>query len=320
MGRKFCIGLSASPMFSSPIILSLSGKKLGITYDALAPLNERLIYASFTGYGETGEEASKPGFDTTAWWARSGLMSAVRESSHATPARSAPGMGDHPSSLALYSGIVMALYKRQITGKGTEVSSSLLANGVWANGFLAQAALCGASFHDRPPRESALNALGNYYRCRDGAWLILSIHNEEKQWPEFLRCLERTDLMHDERFLTKPDRLLHASALTGIFDEAFAQRDRAEWRTRLNARNIISDIVALPGDIVDDKQMRDNAIVIPFADGAGLTVNSPVTLRGETKVEPRLPPDLGQHNDEILCEIGFDAPNIARMRAGKAVS
>ena len=72
-------------------------EKLCITYAKLAPLNERLIYASFTGYGEKGEEANKPGFDSNAYWARSGLMDLVRADTETTPARSIAGMGDHPA-------------------------------------------------------------------------------------------------------------------------------------------------------------------------------------------------------------------------------
>ena len=118
-------------------------RRLGITYEELAPLSERLIYASFSGYGEAGPEADKPGFDATAWWARTGLMHLVRAGEEATPARSLPGMGDHPSAMATYGAIVTALYQRERTGKGGYVGSSLLANGLWANGCSVQAALCG---------------------------------------------------------------------------------------------------------------------------------------------------------------------------------
>ena len=108
--------------------------RLGLTYATLAPLNERLIYASFTGYGEKGEEANKPGFDSNAYWARSGLMDLVRADTNIAPARSVAGMGDHPCAMALYGAIVTALYKRERTGKGSHVSSNLMANGIWANG------------------------------------------------------------------------------------------------------------------------------------------------------------------------------------------
>src|SRR5437870_5511829 len=87
-------------------------QRLQITYEDLGPLNDRLIYASFTGYGETGPEADKPGFDATAWWARSGLMHLVRAGEEVAPARSLPGMGDHPSAMATNGAAVTALYQR----------------------------------------------------------------------------------------------------------------------------------------------------------------------------------------------------------------
>src|ERR1700731_687601 len=127
--------------------------RLAMTYGELAPLNERLIYASFTGYGERGEEANKPGFDSNAYWARSGLMDLVRADQDTSPARSIAGMGDHPCAMAFYGAIVTALYQRERTGKGAHVSSNLMANGVWAASVLAQAKLCGAKFAERrPPR------------------------------------------------------------------------------------------------------------------------------------------------------------------------
>jgi crotonobetainyl-CoA:carnitine CoA-transferase CaiB-like acyl-CoA transferase len=293
-------------------------RKLGFTYDALKQINARLVYASFTGYGERGEEADKPGFDTTAWWARSGMMDGVRASS-ATPARSLGGMGDHPSSLALLSGILMALYRRQATGEGGEVSSSLLANGLWANGFVAQAALCGAAFPLRPTRDEAPNALGNLYKCRDGLWLIIAIHNEDRQWPDLLAALDAPHLADDARFATKDGRIANSRDLVAELDQVFCARDRAEWRARLNAKGILSDIIATPDDIPGDAQMIENDILVRFADSDLSTVNSPFALSGETKVVPRMAPKLGEHTDEVLREIGLDTDAILRMRDSRAI-
>lgn len=293
-------------------------EKLGFDFATLEQLNPRLIYASFSGYGDNGPEAEKPGFDTTAWWARSGMMDAVRAAG-APPARSTGGMGDHPSSLAVLSGVLMALYRREKTGRGAEVASSLIANGIWANAFLVQAALCGAVFPERKPRENASNALATFYQCRDGQWLILSIHNEDRLWPELVACLERPDLASDARFATKPDRLANARALIGELDAAFAQRDRDDWRARLNARGILFEIVARTTDVPDDPQALQNDILVPFADSDLKTVNSPFWIRGEPKVQPRMAPSLGQHTDDVLGEIGYDREEIARLRAAGAV-
>ncbi|MGN6309865.1 MAG: CaiB/BaiF CoA transferase family protein [Xanthobacteraceae bacterium] len=294
-------------------------KRLGITYDDIAPLNARLIYASFTGYGETGEEANKPGFDSNAWWARSGLMDLVRADEETTPARSVAGMGDHPCAMALYSGIVTALYKREKTGQGSHVKSNLMANGVWASGVLAQAKLCGAQFQPRRSREHALNAVTNHYRCRDGRWLILSLLNEEKQWPALTRCLGREDLAADPRFATKADRHARSVELIKIFDGIFATRDLAEWRVALDGNGLVFGVVGILDDIPQDRQMRENDVLIPFEGETTLTINSPIWIDGSNKRQPQLPPKVGEHSDEVLRQAGYAEDDIRKLRGAGVI-
>src|SRR5436853_1566462 len=274
--------------------------RLGITYDHLAPKNERLVYASFTGYGEKGDEADKPGFDSNAYWARSGLMDLVRADEHTTPARSVAGMGDHPCAMAFYGAIVTALYKRERTGKGSHVSSNLMANGVWAASVLAQAKLVGAKFGERRPRERALNAVTNHYQCKDGRWIILSLLNEERQWPTLARCLGREDLIDDVRFATRPDRHARSLELIKIFDETFATKDLAEWRKVLDGNGLVFGVVGILDDIPQDKQMLDNEVLVPFENDTMLTISSPIWVDGARKVQPSRPPGLGDGRGEIL--------------------
>lgn len=294
-------------------------QRLGIGYADLAPLNDRLIYASFTGYGEKGEEADKPGFDVTAWWARSGMMDGVRTAATDRPARPLVGMGDHSAGIALFASVATALYQRERTGKGAQVSSSLLANGLWSNGFTVQAALCGASFTDRPPREEGLNALTTYYRCRDGLWLILTILNEDRLWPVFAKCVGREDLIADPRFATKTDRHARAQELIAILDEVFATKDRSDWRSILAANGVVFDVVATPQDLPNDKQLLINDILVPFDGDTQLTIASPVVVEGADKVKPRHPPSVGQHTDEVLRQAGYDAAAVQSLRACGAV-
>ena len=294
-------------------------EKLGLTYATLAPLNERLIYASFTGYGEKGEEANKPGFDSNAYWARSGLMDLVRADVDTTPARSVAGMGDHPCAMALYGAIVTALYKRERTGKGTHVASNLMANGVWAASVLAQAKLCGAKFGERRPREGALNAVTNHYQCRDGRWIILSLLNEERQWPTLARCMGRDDLIADDRFATKAGRHARSLELIHIFDEVFATRDLAEWRRILDGNGLVFGVVGILDDIPTDQQMLDNDVLVPFENDTMLTINSPIWVDGASKAKPRKPPGIGEHSDDILRQAGYDDAAISALRTSGAV-
>jgi crotonobetainyl-CoA:carnitine CoA-transferase CaiB-like acyl-CoA transferase len=294
-------------------------RRLGITYEEIKRLNPRLIYASFTGYGEKGAEADKPGFDSNAYWARSGLMDLVRADENTTPARSIPGMGDHPCAMAFYGAIVTALYKRERSGEGSHVSSNLMANGLWAAGVLAQAKLCGARFQERRPRERALNAVVNHYRCGDGRWLILSLLNEERQWPALARCLGREDLVDDPRFATKADRHARSLELIAIFDQVFATKDLAEWRAALDGNGLVFGVVGILDDIPSDMQMIENDVLVQFENDQMLTINSPIWVDGSEKVKPRRPPEIGEHSEEILREAGYDETAIRSLKSSGAV-
>jgi crotonobetainyl-CoA:carnitine CoA-transferase CaiB-like acyl-CoA transferase len=280
----------------------------------LLPLNPRLIYASFTAYGEAGDEAAKTGFDSTAYWARTGLMDAVRADEDTAPARSAPGMGDHPSATGLYAAIVTALYRREKTGRGGLVRSSLLQNGLWANGCFVQTRLFGEPVPHRPPREHAPNALANHYRCRDGRWFIMALFNEERQLKPLLNAIGLEDLTHDRRFATKEARKQNAAALVAELDVMFETRDMAEWRTILDGVGVTFGVVGKTDDVAHDAQMQAIGALVPFADGKVLTVSSPFHLEGEEKVAPRYAPAVGQHSDDVLRDAGYSADEIGRLR------
>jgi formyl-CoA transferase len=294
-------------------------RRLGITYETLAARNERLIYASFTGYGEAGPEADKPGFDATAWWARSGLMHLVRAGEAAAPARSLPGMGDHPSAMATFGAIVTALYQRERTGKGGYVASSLLANGLWANGCSLQAALCGEKVVPQPPRESGVNALRMHYRCCDNRWLLLSIAADEWRWDKFKTALG-SDALDDPRFASAAGRERHARALIAILDKIFAGRDQAEWRQILDMAGLVFGVVADMDEIHEDEQVLASGALVPFADGCGLTVASPIWIAGQEKVAPRPAPAVGQHSDAILRKAGWSEAEIGSLRAAGVIA
>ncbi|MFT3778942.1 MAG: CoA transferase [Ottowia sp.] len=295
-------------------------RKLGLDAARIRALNPRLIYASFTGYGETGAEVNKPGFDLTAYWARSGLMATVRTDAKTPPARGVTGMGDHPSGTSLFAAILLGLLQRERTGQGTQVGSSLLANGMWSNGVMAQAALCGGRYVPRPPRDQLPNALVGYYRCGDDRWFVLVSSNEERDWPLMARCLGQPELVDDPRFATQAGRYAHSRELIAIFDAAFASRDRDEWRRRLDEAGIVFECIAELADIPHDAQMREAGVVVPFEDDGQPTIASPMYVEGAPKRPPRKPAALGQHNEELLREAGYDDAAIARLRAARVVA
>jgi crotonobetainyl-CoA:carnitine CoA-transferase CaiB-like acyl-CoA transferase len=223
-------------------------------------------------------------------------------------------MGDHPSAMATYGAIVTALYQRERTGKGAFVGSSLLANGLWANGCSVQAALCGEKVVPQPPRERGINALRVHYRCRDGRWILLSIAADEWRWEKFKECLSASGL-DDPRFATAASREAHVRELIVILDEIFATKDQSEWRAILDEAGLIFGIVADMDEISEDPQILASEALVPFADSSTLTVNSPLWIAGQQKLTPHRAPAVGAHSEEVLREAGYADNEIRALRA-----
>lgn len=294
--------------------------RLKLAYEDVAPLNPRLIYASLTGYGEDGPDRDQPGFDSTAYFARSGLCDQLRYEGQ-PPHFSLPAQGDRATAMGLLSGILMALYARERTGKGTMVSTSLLANGLWSNGVYAQAALTGGTLPLRPPRTRPRSALGNLYRTRDDRWLLLAIPVEDRNWPRICEALNLQSLQNDVRFAEMPERRANAEALTAIFDETFATRDLAEWRRRLTKVNVPFSQIARIEDVATDEQARASGAVIETGDPTmPLTIAAPFRLKGVAMRKPAPGPALGAHTDEVLREAGLSEAEIRALRQSGTAS
>jgi crotonobetainyl-CoA:carnitine CoA-transferase CaiB-like acyl-CoA transferase len=288
-------------------------EKLGMRYEDVAPLNPRLIYAHATGYGDQGAEAEKPGYDATAWWARSGLMDAIRPHGADFPLATA-AMGDHPSSIALFGAIALALFDRERTGKGRRVRSSLLANGAWANSILLQAALCGGSTYAVPPRTRSLNALVCPYVCADGRGLFLAMVQEAVEWERFTDAIGRTELRTDPRFTDLPSRRANAPSLVAILDGVFASKPLAHWRAQLDRHTVTFGVIAQIDELPDDPQLNANGVFRDVEGTPGLrTIDSPLHLDGVAKKPAGRAPGLGEHGREILRGLGYAETRIEEL-------
>lgn len=294
-------------------------EKLRLGPDAVMALNPRLVYASLTPYGEEGPEKDRTGYDATAWWARSGLMDSVRASAATAPGLSVPGMGDHPTAMALYGAIVTALYNREKTGKGSVVATSLLANGIWSNACFLQAALCGADMSIRLERGQR-SALTEIYPCRDGRWFMLVMINQVREWPVLLNAIERQQWADDPRFNTPENRRANVGVLVQELEKIFATKDWAEWQVIFNRAGVTYGPINKAADHVTCPQVAANHLLPEFADAPGLrTVDSPIRVIGEDKTKPVMAPAIGQHTRAILAEVGLSDTQIdALMKNGAA--
>ena len=293
--------------------------KLHLTYEEVKKVNPRLIYASLTGYGESGPDRDRPGFDATAYFARSGLFEAQRYEG-GPPGTAAPAQGDRATAMGLVSGILMALIHRMKTGEGSWVGASLLGNGLWSCGVIAQAALVGAFLPPRPPPVRPRTALGNIYRTADDRWLQLTIVREDKLWAPLCRALEHPDLIHDPRFTALDERRKRSAELAAILSEIFARRDYEHWRKALAAHHVTFGVISRPQDVPGDEQaVHCGAVVETAIPDMPRTVANPIRVSFAEQRIAHPAPALGQHSDEILAEAGLSEDEIAALRASGAV-
>ncbi len=297
-------------------------ERLNIGYDAIRVINERIVYASISAYGEKGPEAGRPGFDSTALWARTGLMDLVKPGPNSPPARSLPGMGDHPTAMSLFAAIMTGLFRRERTGEGSHVSTSLMANGVWWNGLLTQAMLCGGKVVCRPPRENAGNPMHNLYQTRDGRWIHIIFNTNLHRWPEFAALIDRPEIGDDPRFESQPARIENSALLIPILEQAFAERDFEEWVRLLDENRFTFGDIRKIDDILTDPQMFEGRVLRPIeeeAAGADYIVDSPIWVEDTEKIDPSMPPELGEHTEEVLRAIGYDDAGLSELRDAGAI-
>jgi formyl-CoA transferase len=288
----------------------LARKKLKLEYEDVAQWNSRLIYADLTGYGEKGPDANLPGFDVTSYWSRSGLLSLMHDAG-GSPTLPFGGTGDSPTAVGLFAAIVMGLYRRERTGKGSYVTTSLLAEGVWSASVAIQAALCEAKFAPQHDRKNPANAAMNIYKSSDDIWFLLVVSPEKI--PAFAEGIGRADLLKDPRFADLAKLTTNMGQLTTILDEIFSAQPMAHWREVFDKANITYGMVQNPHDVIKDPQLIENGIVVPLAGAGGNlknTISSPIKVHGVTKVPAKRAPELGEHNEEILKELGFDSKEI----------
>jgi formyl-CoA transferase len=282
-------------------------EKFRLTWDDLWPVNPRLVYAHLTGYGDTGEDADAPAYDALAYWARAGLMMGVT-GTDGSPAAPRPAMGDHPTAISMFGAIMLGLYRRERSGRGSRVTTSLLASGAWSNACDIQAKLLNATFPERRPGMIVPNPLTAVYLSRDGKLFLLISIDPDVDFPKLCKILDQPELAQNELFSSNSAREENTAALYEILRSQFEGRELAEWAALFKREDIKWAPLPRLDDVVKDPQMRAAEAIVEFDyPGVGRieTVNSPIFVNGAPKRKPTAAPEVGADTREILEELGY---------------
>jgi crotonobetainyl-CoA:carnitine CoA-transferase CaiB-like acyl-CoA transferase len=289
-------------------------ERLKLRWEDVEPLNPKLVYCSLTGYGESGPDRDRPGFDITAYFGRSGILDAARYEG-GPPGISLPAQGDRATAMTLVAAILMGLRRRDRTGKGSWVGTSLYANGAWANGTTLAGVAIGAQVVTRDPPDRPKNALANLYRTRDERWLQLLIVRDDRMWPAFCDAIGRKDLESDPRFTDREERKSRAKELHAEIAPIFASKTYAECAKALAAAGIPFGVIERTVDVVDDEQARHAGIFNETTNpDVPRTVNNPIRLGFAKPRVSGIPASVGQNSEEILKELGHSAAEIETLK------
>jgi crotonobetainyl-CoA:carnitine CoA-transferase CaiB-like acyl-CoA transferase len=296
-------------------------RRFGLDYEALSARFPRLVYASVTGYGEDGPDRDRPAYDIGAFWARTGIAASLTPPGTDPPYQRG-AFGDHIAGATAAGAISAALLARERTGRGQLVSTSLLRIGIFTLGWDISTTMR-LGVRTRPIiRSEAQNPLISSYQTSDERWLWLLGLQGDRHWPDLIRAIERPEWLADPRFATMRGRRDHCAELVGLLDEVFRARTLAAWGEILDRAGMWWAPVQTTAEVIVDPQaIAAGAFVdVPTADGAtARTVATPVDY-SDTPWKPRAPaPELGQHTEEVLLELGYDWDGIGALKEQKVI-
>lgn len=297
-------------------------EKLGLDYESVHRKYPKIVWAQINGFGDYGPAKNNPGFDTVAFWARSGAMLDAAEKG--TTINPPIGFGDATTSCSLSGGIAAALYQQQRTGVGAKVMVSLFAQAIWNLSSLVASTQYGDSY---PKTRTAANSpVINSYECKDGGWIFLSILEHERYYETFCNVIEREDLIGNEKYSTTQAAKSNAPEFIEIISQQFKKWTQDEMDQKLTSADIAHEKIQHVSDVLKDPQALANNYLyeVENRDGTKCLMAMPPVKFNTIDVEIKNDaPLIGQHNEEVLKELGYteqEIKNLADENIIKSVS
>ena len=291
-------------------------EKFDLGYETLKALNPKLVWGNLTGYGLEGPEKNTGGYDSVAFWARSGVMELLHGAGTA-PNISRPAYGDSVTALSFLSGVMTALFVRERTGVGQKVEVSLFNTAVWTLGYDVTGCLITGEEALRPERRTMANPIRNIYPTKDDRWIMLGMTNAQHYWPSFCKAIGRPELENDPRFADYDGRKENAETLTGIIDEEFGKKTLDEWRSILTENGLVWAPVNTPMEAINDEQAQVMGFFSEWDHpkwGPIRMIDNPIRMSGTQSGNRLKAPELGEHTDEIVRELGYSAEAVAKLK------
>ncbi len=296
-------------------------QKFGLDPATLLRENPRLVHATLTGYGTTGPEAWRPGYDVTAFFGRSGLYDAMREGDDGDVPMARPAQGDHTTGLALLGAVLAALRMAERTGEGQVVETSLFEAAIWTQASdFAVTAVDHAPVRRRA-RHEMISPLSNRYPCGDGRWVVFNMP-DEASWVKFARIVDREEWLRDERYATVKGRFDHMNELVRAIDEALRVKRRDEWGELFDANGLIWGPALSLDEVARDSQaaaLGTFPVLHHPERGDYRTVAGPMRFH-TAQVGPRGPsPTVGAHTRQVLADAGWADAEIDDLAARRVI-